>query len=1107
MAVQTMRFMALFNLLESAKSNVIRFISQKNIAYDGLLHLSHIVTMKSFTKKSLARGACLFSAALCSMIVAPQTSDATTLASSVQQPQDVIKGRVVDATTGAPLSNVYLVVKGTGKVALTDAEGTFSLEAKPGATVVVSVIGYEKQTLSVQSGMTISLKEMSNTFTEAVVVGFGTQKKVNLTGAVATVSAKELESRPVNSVTDALQGLVPGMNIVAGNGGGQLDATRKFNIRGTGTIGAGSSVSPLVLIDGMDGDINTLNPQDVESISVLKDAAASSIYGSRAAGGVILITTKRGKEGRVQVNYNNSFRFSSPLNLPEMANSYEHALYFNTAGHSQRYSDEKIKQILAHINGSTDPTMYATKEGRWEIWDNLQLLPSGNTDWFKTHFGNSFAQEHNVSVTGGSEKMQYYFSANYLGQDGMLRMADDKRNRYSVMGRINGKLASWARFGYTARFNRTDYEAPSFMDNLFYHNIARYWPIIPLTDPNGFYSAESKVYQLRNGGIDTRQRDRLSQQLSLTLEPIKNWLINAEVNYRTGNTFEHKDWQHVYVYDVNKNPYIYENQTSSVYEYGYKENYFNPNIYTSYERAFGEHNAKLMLGYQSEWLRYRNLSAQRDGILSGIPTINTTGTNPRVGGGLAEWSTAGFFGRLNYDYKGRYLFEGNFRYDGSSRFIRKKRWNWFPSFSLGWNVSQETFFEPLKKTVNNLKMRFSWGLLGNQNTDNWYPFYTTMGYAANGGGWLVNGEKPNVASEPSLVSALLTWEKTRTWNLGFDLGMFDNKLTATFDYFQRKTYDMVGPAPELPDVLGAAVPKVNNLDMTSRGWELMLSWRDRIQDFRYGIALSLSDNQVTIDKYPNEARNIGQTYYVGAHLGDIWGFETVGIAKTDEEMNAHLAKADQSQLGANWTAGDIMYRDLDGDNVISIGENTVDKPGDRRIIGNSTPRYNFGLNLDAAWKGFDLKVFFQGVLKRDYWANGNMFWGAQGGLWQSTALKEHLNYFRSDANDPLGQNLDAYYPRPDWTTGKNQYVQTRYLQNAAYARLKNITLGYTLPESITQRFYCQSLRFFVSAENLLTITSFTKTSDPELIDAYNNWGFGKYYPLSKTISLGMSITF
>ena len=1032
--------------------------------------------------------------------------------------QDETATGVVKDALGETVIGASVIVKGTTNGTITDFDGNFSLPGvKKGDIIQISFVGYQTQEIAWNGQpLNVILADDTQALEEVVVVGFGTQKKVNLTGAVSTVDSKAISARPVNSVTDALQGAVAGMNFSLGNEGGALSAGKSINIRGTGTIGSGSKVTPLVLIDGMEGDMDALNPQDIENISVLKDASASSIYGSRAAGGVVLITTKNGKEGKTSINYNNSFRFNSPLNMPKMMDSWTWANYMNSAsvnsGGGLWFSESKLADIK---KAQTDPSMvkmFRNTSNRWEVWDVNDILPLGNTDWFDVHFGNSFSQEHTLSVNGGSEKIKYYFSANYLGQEGIMKYADENKDRYAITGKINAELAKWLHMTYSVRFTRTDYSNPSYIGTdggLFYHNVARYWPIVPVLDPNGQYVPESNIQRLTDGGRYETQKDILAQQLAFRVTPLEGLVINAELNYRINNENEHKDWLPVYGYDVDNNPYIIENTTTSVWEKAYKSNYFNPNIFAEYSFSLKEdHNFKVMAGFQSEWLRNRYITAQRDGIQAGLPTIGTTSTNPKVGGEYNSWTTAGFFGRLNYDYKGRYLFEGNIRYDGSSRFLRDNRWNVFPSFSAGWNIAQEAFWEDYTDKVNTLKLRASWGELGNQNTDSWYPFYPTIGYKPANGGWLVNGAKPNTASQPGLVSALMTWEKSRTWEIGLDWGAFNNRLTGSFGYFQRKTYDMVGPAQELPDVLGAAEPKINNLDMTSKGWDLQISWRDQIDDFRYGASLTLSDNTVTIDQYPNDAKNLGQTYYKGAKLGDIWGYTTVGIAKTQAEMDAHLAKANQDAIGRNWTAGDIMYADLNGDGKVNTGTNTADDPGDRKVIGNSTPRYNFGLNLDAAWKGFDLKVFFQGTLKRDYAVGSGdaMFWGGNVNKWQATGFEAHLDYFRPDANDALGQNLDSYYPRVAWDSGKNQQVQTRYLQNAAYARLKNVTLGYTLPQEMTQKFYVQNLRVFVSAENLFTITSFSKLSDPELAGV-GSWGFGKTYPLSKTFSCGLSVTF
>ena len=1027
---------------------------------------------------------------------------------STQQKESACKGVVKDAT-GEGVIGASIIVEGTNLRTVTDIDGNFTLNGvKKGASIQISYIGYTTKVVKWNGApLDIILEDDKKMLEEVVVVGFGTQKKVNLTGAVSTVDSKTLSARPVNSVADALQGAVAGMNFSTPNSGGTLNSTKSFNIRGTGTIGAGSSVTPLVLIDGMEGDMNALNPQDIENISVLKDASASSIYGSRAAGGVVLITTKSGKKGKATINYNNSFRFDSPLNMAEMMDSYTWAKYMNEAsvnsGAGIWFTDDKLEQIKKAQSDPNMQKMFKNGNNRWEVWDNNPLLPIGNTDWLKEQFGNSFSQEHTLSMTGGDDRMQYYLSANYLDRGGLLRHGDDNTQRYAFTGKVSAQLANWLRVTYNTRFTRTDFEMPGDLVNgtdEFYHNMCRYWPILPTKDPNGNWLPESYIGRLQNGGRAKNQTDRLSQQLSFVATPVKGLTLNAELNYRIITHFNHRDWQTTYGYDCDNNPFVDQNETTSVYEYTYKSNYFNPNLFAEYSRAFGDHNMKVMGGFQSEWFRQRNVTARQNGIMSGLPTLDTTTTKPRVGGSYNSWTTAGFFGRINYDFAGRYLFEANLRYDGSSRFLRDNRWNLFPSFSAGWNIAQESFWEPIAKYVNTLKLRASWGQLGNQNTDNWYPFYPTIGFSAQGSNWLVNGVKPNTASQPGLVSASLTWEKSRTWEVGLDWGAFNNRLTGSFGYYQRNTFDMVGPAPELPVILGANPPRVNNLDMTSKGWDLQISWRDIIGEVSYGASFVLSDNQVVIDKYPNPSKNLG-SYYKGAKLGDIWGYTTLGIAQSQEEMDAHLKKVDQSALGSGWTAGDIMYKDLDGDGKINGGEGTANKPGDKRIIGNSTPRYNFGLNLDAAWKGFDIKVFFQGTLKRDYAAGGPMFWGATGqGKWQALGMKYHSDYWRED-------NKGAYYPRVSWNGGRNTQTQTRYLQNAAYARLKNITIGYTLPKELTRKVYIENLRFFVSGENLLTITNFTEAGDPELIGAGYGGEIGKTYPLSKTFSCGLSVTF
>ena len=1040
---------------------------------------------------------------------------------SILQQESTCKGVVKD-DKGETIIGASVLVKGTTNGTITDLDGKFNLNnVKKGDVLEISYIGYK--TLEVKwegTPLNLLLKTDTQTLDEVVVVGFGTQKKVNLTGSVSTVGAEELQSRPVSNVSQALQGLVPGMNFdygTSGNGG-QLNTEMNVSIRGTGTIGEGSSASPLILIDGMEGNMNMLNPNDIENISVLKDAAASSIYGSRAPYGVVLITTKKGKAGKVNINYNNNFRWSQAINMPEVADSYTYATYFNKmqlndGATAVQFDNERLQAIKDYQNGIITTTTKPNRETP-SIWD---WIGNTDTDWYDVVFGGTaFSQEHSLSANGGNDKFQYYFSANYMNQEGLVAIRRDKLKRYTVTAKINADLFPWLKMSYNTKYMRKDFTQPTALtENVLYHNIAKRWPMEPIFDPNG-HSMSNTIYNpIMYGGDASTQTDWLYQQFQIIAEPIKNWKIIGELNYKVIDDFGHTDYLKSPLYNVNNELYYGDTwNTTKVVERTERTNYFNTNIYSEYMHTFNDvHNLKVMAGFQSELNKWRKISASAMDLISeDIPNINAaTGTQKIESAGANHWATAGFFGRINYDYKERYLFEVNLRYDGTSRFARNKRWNLFPSFSAGWNVARESFMEDISNVINTLKLRGSWGELGNQNTDNLYPYIQLMKFAAQDkeSHWLINNARPNTANAPDLISALLGWERMRSWNIGVDLGMLNNRLTLSFDWFNRKTVDMVGPAPELPVTLGAAVPKTNNTDMQSVGFELDLGWQDHINSFRYGVHFLLSDDRQKILKYPNPTKNLSQ-YNSGHYMGEIWGFETIGIAKSDEEMAAHLATTNQDDLGSKWAAGDIMYRDLDGDGKITDGS-TLDEPGDKRIIGNSSPRFRFGLDLTASYKGFDFRAFFQGVMKRDAWLNDNMFWGATGGIWSSSCFTSHLDFFRPEG-DEMGANLDAYFPRPLVDNyAKNQKVQTGYLQNAAYMRLKNLQIGYTLPNHITQKIGMSNVRIFFSAENVFTITGLPDGFDPETI--HTGYGSGddmwssKTYPLSRTFSTGISVNF
>lgn len=1051
-------------------------------------------------------------------------------AAFAQGVSSMVKGKVTD-DKGVTLIGVSIKVEGTTNGTVTDMDGNFVLNAAPNSQLTISYMGYHSQTVRItdtKKELNIVLLEDNQLLDEVVVVGFGVQKKVNLTGSVAVADRKLIESRPVNNAVSALQGVVPGLNISA-SGVGTLDSEKSINVRGTTTIGDGSSGAPLVLIDGMEGNLSRINPQDIESISVLKDAAASSIYGSRAPFGVILVTTKSGSDGKTVINYNNSFRYSNPIGMPHLQNSWEWLNYFNDASVNNNgsksnyfttkdlngnYFSDLVKQYFDGNLNAMD-TQRPLASGKWN-----HDYSFGNVDWLNEYYKSvTTSQEHNLSVSGGNKKSNYYLSANFMDQGGLLKKGNDNYQRYAVTGKYAAQLNDVLKMEYTSRFSRVEYDRPTVLNSSFYDNvIRRARPVRPITDPNGNPQNDvNYLGMLENGGRANDKKDEFANQFKLTITPVKNWNIIGELNTKFNNNWYHTDNNIIYTFradGVTKDRAALSVAKSSVSESVYSAFYLNPNVYSNYHFTLNKvHNFYATTGFQAEKFDTKDFYASRNNMVSGdYPVLDLTNaadlTDIGINGSLNKWRTAGFFGRLNYDFDGKYLVELNGRYDGSSRFRRNSRWVFNPSFSLGWNIARESFFEPLTSHVNMLKARFSYGQLANQNTSSWYPTYVTMNvYPGDGNSWLINGVKPITASAPGLVSSVLTWEKIRSTNYGLDFGFLNSRLTGSFDYFVRNSLDMVGAGVVLPSVLGVGVPKTNNLDLKSYGWELQLSWKDRIKDFSYEATVNISDAQTKVTKYPNETNRLDQ-YRVGEVTGNIYGFTTLGIAKTQEEMDAHLAVADQSALGSKWGAGDIMYADLNDDGKVDRGENLKDKRGDLEIIGNSTPRFRTGVSINLGWKGVDLQMFWQGVLKQD-WAphpDAILFWGvSQRGEWWSSAFKEHLDYFRGDDTHPLGQNLNSYFARPIMGSSKNQQTQTRFLQDASYMRLKNLQIGYVIPQKLTKKIAIERLRVYASGENMLTFTKLLKVLDPESVGVGQQ--YGTTYPFTSTYSFGLSVNF
>ena len=629
-----------------------------------------------------------------------------------------ISGIVTDKKLNEPIIGASVVIKGTTNGGITDLDGNFQLNnVAAGSTLVVSYIGYQTLEIPVQKGKTsyqVALSEDTQTLDEVVVVGFGTQKKVNLTGAVASVDNKKLESRPVTSVGQALQGVVPGLNVSIPDAGGKLDANPSFNIRGTGNLGTGSSASPLVLIDGVAGDLNQLNPQDIDNISVLMDAASAAIYGSRAPFGVILVTTKKGKQGKTSISYSNNLRWSRPTNIPDMLDAYTFAQYFNRAidntgsGEAHFFSDITMERIQQYMRGeittTADPSL--SQNGNCFAFNQNS---NDNQNWPRNFIDKTaFGQEHNVSLSGGNEKIQYYVSGAFLSQDGQMNYANDNKKRYNASARISAEITKWMRLEFNSRFIREDIGMPTFLKlygDRFFAETTKLHPNMPLYDNNGHYTRNPKLMQLTSGGRSNTQDDTYFTQGSLILTPMKGLTIHGDLALRTGSYEYLYNVARVYLYDKENNP-IPEQWLGGdadlaagktwAYSEQQRETMITTSLYADYSLNFLEkHNLKVMLGMNSESYRYNNVWAKRSDVMNdNNPDVNTSTGTQSNGAYRGEWSSLGYFGRLNYDFDGRYLFEFNIRRDGSSRFRADSRWATFPSVSVGWNIARESFWEP-----------------------------------------------------------------------------------------------------------------------------------------------------------------------------------------------------------------------------------------------------------------------------------------------------------------------------------------------------------------------------------------------------------------------------
>lgn len=1050
----------------------------------------------------------------------------TLIHSDITQQDGVCKGVVKD-NQGETVIGASVVVKGSTNGTITGLDGDFTLDnVKRGDVIQISYIGYVSQEVVWQgTPLNITLKEDSQTLEEVVVVGFGSQKKANLTGSVSQVKMDDvLGERPVTNVKNALQGSMPGLMV---SGGASPGEAKSFNIRGTVSI---NGMNPLVLIDNVEGDIDLLNPEDIESVTVLKDAASSAIYGARAAAGVILITTKKAKKGeKFNLNYNANFGFQTSINSPKQASLDEYLRAYQAAGFSETYyagngSVSKWREYLAGYK--ENPAAYPTVGDGIYIGEDGAPYYLNDKDVYKAFQETSFMQTHNLTANGGTEKLRYRLSAGLTKEDGPLIESKDTYMRKNISSFISADITDWLTQEADFRYTVADRSEPMGSgDGIYCMNHISFYPSgmmpgsvntsvgkdLPLITPEN---------QIRYNNPYLTDTDNTRIYLRTIMRPIKGLELVGEY------TYDRKNWQKSYY--AKKWEYTTEqlgSNNSVTSDYLFKsedhEDYNALNLYGTYNFSIKEdHMFKVMAGFNQERKQNSWISVQtHDMIAPSAPSFTSATGKIIPQNSYSDYAIRGAFYRINYNYKDRYLFEANGRYDGSSKFPKDDHFGFFPSFSVGWNIARESWMEKALDYVSDLKLRASWGQIGNQNIGN-YGYYSTMQPVGNSNYWLKDGEFITYISTPGLVSNSFTWETVETLDIGFDASMFNSRLQVTFDWYQRTTRDMLIAGIQLPAVVGTSAPMRNAADMRTRGWEIAVNWRDQIGDWKYNVGFNLYDYKSKITKYSNnEDKLLSQNYYEGKTLGEIWGYVSDGFYTIDDfdgpgtwQLKDGVASLD----GYNPRPGDEKFVNLNDDrgtNEINSGLNTVDSPGDQKVIGNSTPRYNFGVNLGVSYKGFSLSAILQGTAKRDVWIGGMSLFPFGG----SAKAYYPVFYNQTDYWEPMG-SCDGQYTENDreyWVAknpdaslyrlysnmqnhGSNQRASTKYLQNGAYMRLKNITLAYTFPKALISKVSLSALKVFVSAENLATISSLPKGYDPERL----SWG----YPFYRTLSFGLNVT-
>ena len=1090
--------------------------------------------------------------------------------SALAEPIQIV-GKVVDAN-GEPLVGASVVEAGTSNGTITDLDGAFVLSVEPNVTLVVSYVGYKDQEVRAHKDMVVMLREDTQVLDEVVAIGYGTQKKANLTGAVTTVDvSKTLESKTESDVAKALQGAVPGLTIT--NATGDLDADPTVVIRGIGTLSNSGTSTPLYIVDGVPVEnLGYLNSNDIESISVLKDASSTAIYGTRAAFGVVLVTTKTAKtQEKVSVTYNNNFAWSRATALPEYPNVLEQAGALTEANTRAGLASELFGMYLnsdAFIEGAT----------RWQEWASTQGWKNNKSPYRKMEYGLDWdesgfyadwdvvgilfndaapSQQHNLSISGNSGKTNYYVSLGYNHQQGLMNYYPDKMDKFNATINLSTKVNNWLEVG--ARFNmqHRTYTYPYTRGQGSYQYVWRWGSFF---GPYGYFEdAEGYQYDARNmigyrkaaAGPDgdlsnDTYRKRMNMRAGgfIKLNLAKGLTFNGDYTftYRAGrykgtgymedlvNTWAlfGEDWKHG---ATSTSTFI---ETENTHYYNHVANMF-----LNYNGSWSGHNLNVMVGANLDKSEYEYLYYERHGLLdANMPELNLTKEDYNYSHSHSRAGSAGIFGRINYDYKGIYLIELSGRYDGSSKFPTHTQWAFFPSGSVGYRISEEGYFAEAKEYVSNLKLRASYGAIGNQEIGS-NMFIKTMDKNTNSVNWLGDGSsKLDYAGTPKLVDPTLTWETITTTNVGIDLGFFNNDLNVNFDWYQRDTKGMLAKGQELPKVVGTDAAWENAGSLRTRGWELNIDWRHVFHeagDLAVHANFNLGDYKAVITEWKSSNRTNEE--YAGKEYGEIWGFQTDRYFTWDDfttDADGNITGyaqdvADQTGLeidkGFIYGPGDIKFVDQNGDGVIDWGKGTKDDHGDLVKIGNTTPRFQYSFRLGAEWKGIDVDLFFQGIGKRDMWSPSAFVMPLMRGAdaiysWQMDYVTEEQY-----TNHSIDQN--ARYPRlypgnagqgvPDAKIiglGRNNfYPQDKYLINMAYLRLKNVTVGYTLPQKWTRKATIEKVRIYASFNNLADLVNHTAQYgfDPEVSSGRGTGGFGngtygRVEPLMRSYSFGLQVT-